>query len=68
MKKIYIIPQTEIVKTLMEEHILDESKFNIVGEGGTNGTVDIIGSSDGGEDPDEIFGKDNRNLWDGWDD
>ncbi len=67
-KEAYITPMTDIVVALPHEHILGESKYSIKGEGGTDGTIDITGAQSGGEDPDEIFGKDGSNMWDGWDD
>lgn len=71
-KNIYIKPETEVASVLMMENdILRASRWNVHDENGTNGTP---GDSDDpleivkDENPDEIFGKDNRNMWDGWDD
>lgn len=64
MKKIiYIKPEVEVTMMLSEgllrEHSVAVDKEGL--EGGGSSTPIIDG------DPDEIFGKDGSNMWDGWD-
>lgn len=65
MKKIiYIKPEVEVA-AMLSERLLQEYSVAIDGSGiGGGGSSTPIED----DDPDEIFGKDNSNMWDGWDD
>ena len=65
MKKyIYIKPEVEITMMLSEgllrEYSVAVEKVGLEGGGSSTPIID--------DDPDEIFGKDGSNMWDGWDD
>lgn len=65
MKKyIYIKPEVEITM-MLSEGLLREYSVAIDGSGidGDGSSTPIVD-----DDPDEIFGKDGSNMWDGWDD
>lgn len=64
MKKIiYIKPEVEVTMMLSEgllrEYSVAVDKEGLEGGGSSTPIID--------EDPDEIFGKDGSNMWDGWD-
>lgn len=65
MKKIiYIKPEIEVT-ALLSESLLREYSVAVdkEGLGGGGSSTPIID-----DDPDEIFGKDGSNMWDGWED
>lgn len=63
-KNIYIKPEVEVTLMLSEGLLRELSvavdKEGLGGGGSSSPIVD--------DDPDEIFSKDNKNLWDNWDD
>ena len=60
-KNIYIKPQVDLV--LMEDLMEGEMREGSWGVDGQHGPID-----EGDGDDIEVLGKDNSNLWDGWDD
>lgn len=63
-KNIYIKPEVEVTivvsEGLLREYSVAVDKEGLGGGGSSSPIVD--------DDPDEIFSKDNKNLWDNWDD
>lgn len=73
-KKIYIIPEIDMVAALMQDHLLQESKHGVYNP--TTGTFEegiefINGAGTDGVDPStigDVDAKKGSNMWDGWDD
>lgn len=59
-KKKYIVPQTEVIKVLIEGHLLAETRFSTSGNPNDKGTQIIEGNPKSGV---EVSAKP-HNLWD----